>query len=258
MNHRIDHSTSVNISSNTLFHFTDDINHLLNIFRVYFIPHYCLEVFRFGDLRAEWATPMVSFCDLPAMLIKSHLDTYGPFGIGLSKTWVMKNGLLPVWYIHNESNFFTRHEGLAFQYFHKSIEGGLSFETSRLFTSYSSFMKPYQGISWRRGAYTEEIRFYNEREWRYVPNIDVVEVPDFLNKETFHNRDIKKGFEEVLARECCLKFTPDDIQYIIVPDEDEIIPMIKIIESLQWGYSPDEMKALCTCIISANRIQEDF
>ena len=81
-------STSANVSSNTLFHFTNNIDNLLDILKNDFRPHFCRERFiENGKHVQEISTPMVSFCDLPLSLVKEHLTFYGCYGIGLSKDW---------------------------------------------------------------------------------------------------------------------------------------------------------------------------
>jgi hypothetical protein len=50
-----------------------------------------------------YAIPMVCFCDLPLSLIKKHVEEYGGYGIGLNKTWGVKNGVAPVIYTHSRA-----------------------------------------------------------------------------------------------------------------------------------------------------------
>jgi hypothetical protein len=81
------------ISSNTLFHFTDKRENLINILENEFRPHFCLENFNFfaHDMNYregfEIAIPMVCFCDIPLSQARIHMKHYGEYGIGLSKEW---------------------------------------------------------------------------------------------------------------------------------------------------------------------------
>src|SRR5574337_1418490 len=94
------------ISSETLFHFTNSAEYLISIFRSEFYPRYSLETLL--DLgngnKLEVAIPMVCFCDIPLSQIKNHLNTYGYYGIGMSKDWAKKVGLNPVLYLRSGSD----------------------------------------------------------------------------------------------------------------------------------------------------------
>jgi len=49
------------------------------------------------------AIPMVCFCDIPLSQLVSHIDTYGKYGLGMSKEWGIKKGLNPVIYFNKNS-----------------------------------------------------------------------------------------------------------------------------------------------------------
>ena len=99
-------ATEISLSSNSLFHFTDKAENLINILFEGFKPKFCLEQFGSFELLFgrevkknlkeedfEEAIPMTCFCDLPMSHIASHLEFYGSYGLGLSKEWGIKNGL---------------------------------------------------------------------------------------------------------------------------------------------------------------------
>lgn len=76
------------LSANTLFHFTNNIDNIINILTNEFSPRYCMESFEFlGGCDLEIAIPMVCFCDIPLSQIKNHIENYGGYAIGLSKEW---------------------------------------------------------------------------------------------------------------------------------------------------------------------------
>lgn len=249
-----DRPTSANISSSTLFHFTNSMDNLLNILENDFSPHYCLEVFtQKDDELEEYAIPMVSFCDLPLSLIKNHLNHYGKYGIGLSKAWGIAKGITPVLYIHNNSILLSLVDEL-----HPLIKtrNAMDFELSK--TIYTSYVKPYEGTAFRHGEYIKSVRFYDEREWRYVPNTKSAFDSAFLSKDIYLFSIHKKLLEEKFAQQYKLTFTPNDIHYIIVEKETEILPMIRDIEKIKGKYNLDDVRILTTRIISSERIKEDF
>src|SRR5437660_733066 len=104
----MDPSSLPPLSANSLFHFTNSLDSLLNILKEEFRPRFCLENFSgvFPSRRGasvEWAVPMVCFCDLPLSQTTFHLSVYGDYGIGLTKEWGKKNGIAPVLYAYSGS-----------------------------------------------------------------------------------------------------------------------------------------------------------
>ena len=78
--------------SDTLFHFTKNINTLKNILQNGFWPRYCLEDFNWYNAELGYiAYPMVCFCDIPLSRINEHVKFYGDYGIGLTKNWGLTN-----------------------------------------------------------------------------------------------------------------------------------------------------------------------
>lgn len=94
----------MNGSSSSLFHFTDTAEKLFSILRYEFKPTYCLERIVFSeDIVEEVAFPMVCFCDIPLSQVKNHIETYGYYGIGMSKEWAERNKLNPILYLKQNS-----------------------------------------------------------------------------------------------------------------------------------------------------------
>ena len=79
--------------------------------------------------------------------------------------------------------------------------------------------------------------FHDEREWRYVPNPDVLTA---LNTASIIANphiiplanEISKGLEQETYRKLWLDFSYDDIRYIIVPNIHARIDIIKTINDL--------------------------
>jgi len=238
-------ANSINVSSNVLFHFTNKMDNLLNILRKNFLPHYCPEYLTDKmDGPPSMAFAMTCFCDLPLFLIKQHLKRYGSYGIGLKKTWGMKNSLTPVIYTHGDSPPMAFIEGAFKRDLPKSDT-----ELSSLIWLLLSYMKPYEGPAWRNGNREDGIRFYNEREWRYVPETHkawVLTSEDYLDKETLDQAN------EQLANNFRLTFNPSDIEYIIVKDESEVTQMIQALGNSD--YPSRDVPRLLTCVTTTNRI----
>ena len=94
----------INISANTLFHFTTDRKALLSILTNGLYVRYSLENYEsLTDGEAEIVFPMTSFCDIPLSQVKRHTSTYGQYAIGLNKSWGMRNKINPVIYTYPKS-----------------------------------------------------------------------------------------------------------------------------------------------------------
>jgi len=266
------------ISSNTLFHFTNSAAHLISILTDEFRPKYCLEDFSFlyqdNPQKLEFAFPIVCFCDLPLSQIKTHLRLYGSYGIGMSKDWGKTNGVSPVLYSHRQSSFLAHLNRIISESIAEddriSKEGANpSFKNYRRIFGLLSFLKPYEGDLWRRDHYINSVRFYDEREWRYVPETllhspqhdtrELLELKEYLSSEEFFNQiTLEDNNRQIGSDTFKIKFEPKDIKYIIVSREQEILPMIKSIRRIKDKYSPDQVDVLASRIISANQIIEDF
>jgi hypothetical protein len=116
-------------------------------------------------------------------------------------------------------------------------------------------LKPYLGRFWRANKWIENVRFYDEREWRFVAAQDG-KTPA-LNKEPFMDSTTRDKANEAIAA-VRLPFTPSDIKYVIVSSETEVLPVIRDLERIKGKYSLDEVKVLTSRVISAEQIREDF
>ena len=245
------------ISSNTLFHFTNNIDILINIIKNGFKPHFCLEnmnlIFSHDNELLEHAIPMVCFCDIPLSLVKSHMENYGKYGIGLSKEWGMQNNISPVLYAYDSSEIISSITKIAVEAYQgeETIKEQIYPNILRIF----SFTKPYEGTI-KRDEIDHTIRFYDEREWRFVPLEDPFKYG--ISKESFLNKTSLDKIHEELWKKVILQFNPSDIKYIIVAEENEIITIIDTIEQIGKEYKEDEVKLLGSRIISAKKIYEDF
>jgi abortive phage resistance protein AbiGi (putative antitoxin) len=254
---------SETISSNVLFHFTNSLKIIKSILKHGFSPRYCPEYTLDPDDRSAAserrpplrAAPMVCFCDLPLSLIRKHLDAYGRFGIGLTKQWGLRNGVAPVAYTHRRAR--TRPSMLRLTA--KAAKGGDNAAANdlKLLTAYT---KPFRGPEWRKRRKKKvkhNVRFYDEREWRYVPEVRKGE-PLFLGWEDYSNGSVTDKLHKSLRTEHTLRILPDDIMYLIVPydrAEKRVLELHKYLKNL---YSPRDVALVTTTIMTDDCIKEDI
>jgi hypothetical protein len=248
------------ISANTLFHFTKDLDELVSIFEDFFVPRYCLEdysgIFHGSGMAMRIAFPMTCFCDLPLSQLHEHLDFYGGYGIGMKKEWGMMRGINPVLYMHRESDLSGCISALATELNEKDAGGR---KNLRYLMKVLRHIKPYEGEVQKDGKWVLK-RFYDEREWRWVPFLtgnDNDEIPS-LTEDEYNDPDIRSRADLELARTVRLDFGPGDVKYIVVRSEDEVSKVIKRISSINGIYTKDDIKSMCTRILCSEQIKTDF
>ena len=247
---------SENVSSSVLFHFTKSIDDLKSILRHGFFPHYCPEyTLDPADSKAasEGRPPMravalVCFCDLPLSLIRKHLDEYGTFGIGLKKQWGVKNGMTPVIYTHRKAR--TRQPLFRLVAMAEKMNDATVATDLMLLAAYT---KPFVGSAWRNNKVQHKVQFYDEREWRYVPVVQSGE-PLFLGRDEYTNTSRKTALSKRFRNEYAIPIHPDDIQYLIVPNDNYILSLHKYLKRL---YSWEDAILVTTAIMTIDCIHED-
>lgn len=177
-----------------LFHFTSR-NGLWGILEKTFSVSYANEKISGNRKSVELSIPMVSFCDLKISELKSHMEKYGNYGIGLKKDWANRKGLNPVFYV-NKTSPFTSNFITAIEQLRRSkdntkgiISKAMAEGTYMDILNVYRYMKNYEGELIRsNGKKTKNYRFADEREWRYVPPYDKDSIP-FLQLEKNLNKD---------------------------------------------------------------------
>lgn len=255
------------ISSDTLFHFTDHFDTIRRILQVEFQPRFCWEDQpichpdpEMSD-RLDGAIPMVCFCDIPLSQITAHMGRYGSYGLGLSKEWGLQNGVAPVMYAFPRSPVTgSIYSSLLFELSHDL--NGMSAEAfSRLWNDIhriACYIKAYEGPYKKGTREWNNVRFYDEREWRWIPNMADTANGLRLMREEYDNPGIRDKANRDVGKKYRLRFEPSDIKYIIVAREDEVLPMIHAVEQIKEKYSADEKRLLTSRVISAERIAADF
>ena len=255
-------SNEETLSSNSLFHFASKREYLISILENNFAPRYYLEdltmlgITKQDETMLEVAVPMVCFCDIPLSKMKYHLSCYGDYGIGMTKEWGIENGLSPILYADPKSETITFIKEILKIARHISNQGQesidrLSMNIKRLMR----FIKPYQGDFEHGGEMYPDKRFYDEREWRFVP---VDAEPAFLLKQEFIDKQKQDDANSNLKSNHKLLFAPNDIEYIIVKTKAEVLSMIKEVMRIKEKYTNDEKMLLASKIISKEKIMSDF
>lgn len=281
-------------SANSVFHITTSFNSLEGILMNKFYPSYCKELIYYENKKDYIIVPMIAFCDVPLSMIKNL--KYGEYGIGLSKEWAKEKGLNPVLYIERNSilakNFLKSMDGMFEPYkslcildekikaltqlFVKSnsvvgrkiIQEKISeiqkqkdnVADSLKFTLYSSyFTKHYQDDLNRNGEEIKSYTFYNEREWRFVPDFETAMCKLKITDDEYKIWRGDTITPKPLITEINLPFFGGDINYIIVNGKEEIKPMIKTIEKcIELGKLEEDKEILFTKIITYKQIVNDY
>lgn len=263
------------ISANTLFHFTGSLDNIASIIMGGFYPRCCLESFDFsypsgaGNSQSpQLAIPMVCFCDIPLSQVGFHRRKYGSYAIGLSKEWGEKKGINPVLYELPDSNTI----GIIKECLEKAFSDTYHIENSEINASVGTiknellfllfYLKPYEGKRWDGSGFNgDRIRFYDEREWRYIPNYNKIlekSLTPYMLIDTFLDKGKAESFNKSFESDFKLAISPCDIKYIIVNCEKDVLSMIAIINKMNLNCSADEKNLLLTKIISFERIEQDF
>jgi len=241
----------MSLSSNCLFHYTDSLATLQKIITNGFSPSYCKEYYM--------AVPMISFCDIPLTSALRYMD-YGDYAIGMNKDWVNRNGLNPVCYINSDSTLDSSlHDGFdASVTLFDEVSNDLSNVSNRALNSITEvyrYHKPYEGRNDKLRQ--DNYRFYDEREWRYIPPIDHGEFEDYLILEDYENYK-KDNPDKPHLKNLRLTMKSDDIDYIIVRNKEDILPLISFLENQEDMGSTKKIKLLTTRIITKSQIEMDF
>jgi hypothetical protein len=120
------------------------------------------------------------------------------------------------------------------------------------------YIKNYEGTLIRNDKTTPNYRFYDEREWRYVPALNDDRVKKYLNAVEFKKyRGLNKN--KPFVENINLPFTGDDIKYLIVKSNKDIPKLIKAIKGTDnLTKNPNEADILATRILTVEQLNNDF
>ena len=248
--------------TSSIFRFTSDFELLKQIIRDGIIPNYCEEDLSFGNPQTDFCLgiPMASFCDIPITLLDEHNSRYGKYGIALSKDWGIKNGVQPVMYITNDSvlnsvyyhynnekkirDWYQR-EDVQQLLIEKTILNGFPIEdfakkkNAEIEHAYNTHIIGYLK-KYKSPFKNNMINNYEENEWRYiVPEQDDTRWfwtrEDYMAWRNPYKKDlskVKKPSPSKAIKEYTLKFTENDVKYILVKDEEFKGRIIEFINKL--------------------------
>lgn len=121
------------------------------------------------------------------------------------------------------------------------------------------YIKNYQGELIRNNKLIEKnYRFSDEREWRFCPSKSMLKGGEYFIDKHDDYLKYKDKYNSKLSS-LRLKFTPDDITYIIIKKDSEIIEFIRLLESAKGKkFSLDQIRRLTTRILTVDQIMSDF
>lgn len=243
------------VSSNAIIHYTKEFGRLEGILKEGFKIKYCSEKIRTrGGKNFSAGIAMISFCDLPLTNAKKHFSSYGFYGIGLSKKWAKRHGLNPVQYIDYNSYLGDALRKNAEKILLPENKDKSWKDSFSLLVAYS---KNYEGKLVRDGKTKNDYRFYDEREWRYIP--DEKEIFDNPRMVNLINYEKDKQLYNSYLSNFRLKFSIEDISFIIVELETDIDPLIKILMDIYQDVTNRiQLEKLLCKIITVEQIEQDF
>lgn len=241
--------------SSTLFHFTKSPESLMGILKHGFIPRFSVEDFSWLDPSiGRMALPMVCFCDIPLGRTSEHIAFYGSYGLGMSKEWGTKNGLNALSYVSPASTY-ARH----FSDIWESLLVTEAKTDPKRFESLASivaFQKPLSGEVVVAGNPVEK-DFYQESEWRYVPEPE--DMGDkFLMEDEFSDKKKLTEMNDKIGTSHRLSFNPEDIRYIFVKCDADIPKLVNFVSTEMDHFSSSSLKILMTRITSIESIDGDL
>ena len=254
-----------NISADCFFHFTTSIENLSGILNSFFYSRYSYEKTLLNinskSPEVDAAFPMLCFCDIPLSQIKKHVDTYGYYGLGMNKGWGIRKKLNPVVYVNQYSEIATSFSSIIdnFKNTYDQNKSSISIDLWRSIIIVSRFLKAYSSDYYHCGKLHKDYTFYDEREWRFSPELFLSEFAP-LSKDEYANEQKRYELNAKLSQrdDAILKFEPDDISYIIVKNESERLLMIKILkECFGQRYNTETVETLMSKINSCERILKD-
>ena len=192
----------------------------------------------------------------------THTKLYGAYGIAFSKKWCYENGLQPVLYVNEKSEYLMQLKKLYAHIMSKDDDVDIEFIEDLL--RQFSYLKPLNGIMGRAcdGANVEfRKNFHDEKEWRFIPADESLK-KCLVGKISFKQAvienyvNISNNLEAPSYEQLWLKFTYDDVKYIIVPHRMSREHIIKYILNMPKEKFSDKFERMM--LISKIQVLEDI
>jgi hypothetical protein len=232
-------------TENSLYHFKTKKEYFLELISEFkFTPRYNKEYILLNPNSErpviDMVIPMVCWCDIPLNRISNHTERYGNFGIGIKKEWAISNLINPIFYVIENTVLAGMLNNISkalidlgdIMESNKDLKLKLWEVTSNLYPSFeylSQHVKPYnyQRIPSRQ----ENRKFYDEKEWRYVPDPigfeNLILYPYLYETDEELQEAVEIANKQIKIRN--LSFKPDDVTIIIIEEEryrDEVEEVI--------------------------------
>ncbi|RUT73039.1 abortive infection system antitoxin AbiGi family protein [Ancylomarina longa] len=236
-------NTQQNLSSDTLFHFTDSLEILDLILSKGLQARFIYE--KLPRSRVAYFVKTICFCDIPLGAIKTHLNWYGNFGIGINRAKAKKYGITPVNYIHSNSPQIS---------FSSSLSNRDILQKSKI----TPHLKQIRGKQMfydekKNEYYWKWKKFYEEREWRFFPEDNEISVTTYKKEIELEEKRQSLNLKSSLPN---LKMDINDIEYIIIEKQKDIFPLIGFLKRIDSDKKSIEV--LLTKVITSHQILKDF
>jgi hypothetical protein len=244
------------ISTNSIIHYTDTFAKLKGILTEGLGIKYCSEnLLVKGQGGSAAVHPMISFCDIPLSQSYKHFDAYGKYGLGLTKSWANTMGINPVLYMESNSSIIKTLISLLENT--RDVKTNLTVDQKLNILKIKCFTKNYSGPLKRKDVDDKDYRFYDEREWRLVPDKNELNGARFSIAKSTYEKDKERINNQISS----IRFTfeHDDIAYIIVDKTSEIPKVIKILrDAYSNKCTAQQLDILFSKISSTEQIISDY
>lgn len=182
----------------------------------------------------------------------------GVSGIGLKKEHIYENeDIEPIHYVNpnsNEVKDFRKAFTTALANTDESMDDLSNFVSTSLL-----YMKPIMGEMRTGTKNTTTLCFHDEKEWRYIPKIDENSISLVLKGKMLTD-SYKNLLNQALKEndKYWLKFSPEDINYLIVEDENESTELAKFINGLKQKYTEEQRMNIISKILILNNLGKDW